>query len=239
MLRYTPKITPLTFSPEEIICLQNGHKTQFRRALKGRDAFSESITTRVTSGPAIPVLKCPYGQPGDRIWIRETARAEWQQVQKFPLRVQTGVRYRVDNEYRELTSDSPCRLFPTKRLTSQGVPAWATPVSMPRWASRYLLEVCDTRLEKLCDISETDAYAEGVLTEVWDQVVVARNYGIPDAFFQYWSDDIDHYVEMNELYRSSFQSLWDKLYEAGSWASNPVVWVVTFKLLDIDRGENE
>nr|WP_225377060.1 hypothetical protein [Klebsiella michiganensis] len=56
---------------------------------------------------------------------------------------------------------------------------------------------------------------------------------------EFASDDIDHYVEMNELYRSSFQSLWDKIYEAGSWASNPLVWVVTFKLLDIDRGENE
>lgn len=131
MLRSTPKITPLTFSPEEISGLQNGQKTQFRRALKGRDAFSENITSRVTSGPAIPVLKCPYGQPGDRIWIRETARTEWQQVQESPLRVQTGVRYRVDNEYQELTSDYPCRMFPTKRLTSQGVPAWATPVSMP------------------------------------------------------------------------------------------------------------
>ena len=151
----THKAIPLTFSSEEIVCLQNGHKTQFRRALKGRTAFLKSPTTSETSGHAIPVLKCPYGQPGDRIWIRETARVEWQQVQESPLRVQTGVRYRVNNEYRELTSDTHCSLFPTKRLTSQGVPAWATPVSMPRWASRFLLEVSDTRLEKLCDISET------------------------------------------------------------------------------------
>ncbi|HHF8305467.1 TPA: hypothetical protein ACPT7H_004821 [Klebsiella pneumoniae] len=150
--------------------------------------------------------------------------------------MQTGVRYRVNNEYRELTSDTHCSLFPTKRLTSQGVPAWATPVSMPRWASRYLLEVSDTRLEKLCDISETDAYCEGLLTEVWDQVVVARNYRTPDAFFQYWSEDMDHYVEMDELYRRSFQSFWDQIYGSGSWVSNPLVWVVTFKLLDFDKG---
>lgn len=236
MLCSPPKSIPLTFSPEEIACLQNGHKTQFRRALKGRVAFSESTTTTTTIGPEIPVLKCPYGKPGDRIWIRETARAEWQQIQESPLRVQTGVRYRVNNEYRELTSDSHCSLFPAKRLTSQGVPAWATPVSMPRWASRYFLEVTDTRLEKLCDISETDAYGEGLLTEVWDQVVVARNYGIPDAFFQYWCEDMDHYVKMDELYRRSFQSLWDQIYGVGNWASNPLVWVITFKLLDIDKG---
>lgn len=232
MLCATPKATPLTFSAEEIVCLQDGHKSQFRRALKGRNAFSESITATKTSGPATPVLKCPYGHPGDRIWIRETARTEWQQEQESP----TGVRYRVNDEYRELTIDSHCRLFPAKRLTSQGVLAWATPVNMPRWASRYLLEISDTRLEKLCDISETDAYAEGVLTEVWDQVAVARNYGIPNAFFQYWSDEMDHHVEMDELYRRSFQSLWDHIYGEGNWATNPLVWVVTFKLLDIDKG---
>lgn len=212
----THKAIPLTFSSEEIVCLQNGHKTQFRRALKGRTAFTKSLTTSETSGHAIPVLKCPYGQPGDRIWIRETARVEWLQVQESPLKVQTGVRYRVNNEYREWTSDTHCSLFPTKRLTSQGDPAWATPVSMPRWASRYLLEVSDTRLEKLCDISETDAYCEGLLTEVWDQVVVARNYRTPDAFFQYWSEDMDHYVEMDELYRRSFQSFWYQIYGSGS-----------------------
>jgi hypothetical protein len=60
----THKAIPLTFSSEEIVCLQNGHKTQFRRALKGRTAFLKSPTTSETSGHAIPVLKCPYGQPG-------------------------------------------------------------------------------------------------------------------------------------------------------------------------------
>ena len=84
--------------------------------------------------------------------------------------------------------------------------------------------------------SETDAYCEGLLTEVWDQVVVARNYRTPDAFFQYWSEDMDHYVEMDELYRCSFQSFWDQIYGSGSWVSNPLVWVVTFKLLDFDKG---
>ncbi|SYO13373.1 Uncharacterised protein [Klebsiella pneumoniae] len=71
---------------------------------------------------------------------------------------------------------------------------------------------------------------------MWDQVVVARNYRTPDAFFQYWSEDMDHYVEMDELYRCSFQSFWDQIYGSGSWVSNPLVWVVTFKLLDFDKG---
>ena len=232
MLFSKPKIRPLTFSPEEIVCLQSGNKTQFRRPVKGGRYFSESMDAGKNPGAIHPVLKCPYGQTGDRIWVRETARSEWQRTLESPFLVQTGVQYRADKEYREITAETKHKMFPAKARTTQGDLAWATPVGMPRWASRYLLEISGSRLEKLADISYEDAYEEGILTEVWDQTVVARNYDTPDSFFQFWSEEMDHYVEMNELYRRSYQSLWNQIYGGDSLASNPLVWVVTFKLID-------
>ena len=87
MLFSKPKIRPLTFSPEEIVCLQSGNKTQFRRPVKGGRYFSESMDAGKNPGAIHPVLKCPYGQTGDRIWVRETARSEWQRTLESPFLV--------------------------------------------------------------------------------------------------------------------------------------------------------
>ena len=103
---------------------------------------------------------------------------------------------------------------------------------MPRAASRILLEITAVRVERLNAISEEDAQREGVHTEVWDQTVVARNYAARDEFFQFWSEDMPHYVEMNQLYGSSFRSLWESIYGAENWLANPWVWVIEFKRVE-------
>ncbi|MFV3360515.1 hypothetical protein ACNI5L_32490, partial [Klebsiella pneumoniae] len=105
-------------------------------------------------------------------------------------------------------------------------------IHMPRAASRILLEITNVRVERLNAISEEDAQREGVHTEVWDQTVVARNYAARDEFFQFWSEDMPHYVEMNQLYRSSFRSLWESIYGAENWLANPWVWVIEFKRVE-------
>ncbi|MNY06251.1 hypothetical protein D3C86_1390010 [compost metagenome] len=100
---------------------------------------------------------------------------------------------------------------------------------MPRWASRIQLEITSVRIERLNDISHEDAEMEGIHHEVWDQTVVARNYSTKNDFFQFWDEDLPHYVEMDELYRASFRSLWQSIYGDESWSGNPWVWVVEFK----------
>lgn len=86
--------------------------------------FSESMDAGKNPGAIHPVLKCPYGQTGDRIWVRETARSEWQRTLESPFLVQTGVQYRADKEYREITAETKHKMFPAKARTTQGDLAW-------------------------------------------------------------------------------------------------------------------
>ncbi|HBY0080846.1 TPA: hypothetical protein MIM91_22720 [Klebsiella pneumoniae] len=149
---------------------------------------------------------CPFGAVGDRIWVRET----W-------------ARYNIDQD----SHDMAYRATIPEDWPESG--RWRPSIHMPRWASRITLEITDVRVERLNAISEQDAQSEGVHTEVWDQTVVARNYAAIDEFFQFWSEDMPHYVEMNQLYRSSFRSLWESIYGAENWQANPWVWVIEFK----------
>ncbi len=91
---------------------------------------------------------------------------------------------------------------------------------MPRWASRITLEVTGVRVERLQDISEADAAAEGVES--------LRNEG------EYWKDYVRSTTRCDELTcltgRESFRTLWDSLAAPGAdWDANPWVWVVDFK----------
>ena len=90
---------------------------------------------------------------------------------------------------------------------------WKSPVTMPRWASRITLEVESVRVERLQEISEEDAKAEGIDGWHWDGDVlpfVAANRHLHPAVLKY-------------------ALLWQSINGPGSWAENPWVWVVTFR----------
>lgn len=127
---------------------------------------------------------CPYGQPGDRLWVRET----W---------AEDGSRY-------------------TYRATNETWAwHWAPSIFMPRAASRITLEITDVRVERVQDISEEDARAEGVTRELRGP----RTY--PDR----------HAARSHETYRDAYMRLWDALNakRGCGWAVNPWVWVISFQ----------
>ena len=110
-----------------------------------------------------------------------------------------------------------------------GSEKWRPSIHMPRWASRITLEVTGVRVERLQDISEADARAEGA------QVVPFY----PDDGFPL-SDGWTHVGDDGKcvLYtsaRDSFRALWESINGADSWASNPWVWVVSFKRVSETR----
>ena len=94
-------------------------------------------------------------------------------------------------------------------------------IHMPRWASRIQLRIIDIRVERLQDISETDAKAEGLLQTDWDGEIMYPNYLSP-IDCGHIEDDYYSAVE-------SFQSLWQSINGEQSWTDNPWVWVVEFE----------
>ena len=120
---------PILFSGPMVRALLAGTKTQTRRVAK-----PQPFWVNPGDGQPNPMPKCPYGVPGDTLWLRET----WFQSEDSSM-----VHYRADN-------DDPY------------VTRWRPSIHMPRWASRITLEVTGVRVERLCAISEADAAAEGV-----------------------------------------------------------------------------
>ena len=149
-------------------------------------------------------IKCPYGKPGDRLWVRETWQAtDW----IHPSNEEWGYIYRADTENAEAWESSD----PDWK--------WRPSIHMPRAASRILLEVVNVRVERLQEISEQAAIEEGIersgdllSEELWFKNYLDPNWLVPA--------------------RHSFSSLWESIYGPESWESNPWVWVIEFKRIN-------
>jgi hypothetical protein len=225
---------PILFSSPMVRALLDGSKTQTRRVVKlphnNRLGVWEPTTVggpnggRTASGETVPFqgaiwhtrtgdsLICPHGQPSDRLWVRETCRAE-----ELPDGLD-GVRYVADSAFAPIvdTQEAAERWIDLNAYRGKKgavVPA----IHMPRWASRLTLEVTCVRVERLQDISEDDAKAEG-----------ARLYAAANELSHGgWSHDEWH---VHASAKESFIRLWDGLAAPGSdWNANPSVWVVEFK----------
>ncbi|EPS5422593.1 TPA: hypothetical protein R4126_002609 [Klebsiella michiganensis] len=226
----------MIFNSEMVRAILDGRKTQTRRIMAPQPA--DDIERGIFPNPEVIGWKssrrhkhgsttahfCPYGKPGDRIWVREAFRVHSRATDVATLVYKASER----NSWTEQTHRVPVAVC-NKPATPE---KWTPSLHMPRWASRILLEITDVRVERLNTISEEDAQREGVHTEVWDQTVVARNYAASDEFFQFWSEDMPHHVEMNQLYRSSFRSLWESIYGEESWKANGWVWVISFERIE-------
>lgn len=239
----------MIFNAEMVRAILDGRKTQTRRIAKlSHERGMKNPVVRGKNGQAsyvgchLAAMLCPFGQPGDRIWVRETwallgnedgCCIDWNgKLCKGDEREAARI-YRASCEQKpgdyglwSIPDDADWKTY-TENEKFEG--AWRPSIHMPRWASRITLEITGVRVERLNDISHEDAGREGIHTEVWDQTVVARNYAADDEFFQFWDESIPHYVNMDELYRSSFQSLWQSIYGEESWQANPWVWAITFR----------
>lgn len=253
------KERPLPFSVDMVLAVLDGRKTQTSRTRGlerfngwpdwkiplGEDAWELCHFTEEEPGiwravfldprgecpPGLdPVVKCPYGKTGDRLWVREP----W----KVGLFLPFGG---IEVEYLADGSGRICRTFPppmAARLKEQsledcrkaGVKPWLDrsvlrrrqAMFLPRCASRILLEITDIKLKRLKSIDWREAEAEGIEPIFYDEetsVTGWKNYLDPER--------------MCVRARDSFFTLWDHINGAGAAEKNPWVWMIKFKVLEV------
>ena len=201
---------PILFSAPMVRALLDGRKTQTRRVFKpermtwdakGRyttHAMRGGEVVMTGSGPFLPndwLHYCPYGQPSDRLWVRET----WSDNSATHVPgINQRVYYRAD--------------YPEGSYKS--VLHWHPSIHMPRWASRITLEITGVRVERLQDISEADAIAEGVSYD-------------PGEGGTYWVPGLGC---SSDTATGSYRLLWESINGPGSWGANPWVWLVEFNV---------
>jgi hypothetical protein len=184
-------------------------------------------------------VHCPYGVPGDRLYVKERWQfADWTE-DGMPW-----IRYAADGATKffdsgtvpeawgERLTDTWADLSAPANVAIDGKAAdrrWRPSLFLPRWASRITLEITDVRAQRLQQISEDDARAEGVEFDVWDQALVARDYSTSECWLQTWSDRMTRYVRIEQLARASYRTLWESINGAGSWALNPWVFAISFR----------
>lgn len=154
----------MIFNAEMVRAILDGRKTQTRRPIKWKQTRFTEIAER-DDGSLWPWAEdcerggdiwfaCPYGEIGDRIWVRETFRVHSRATDVATLVYRASVR----NSWTEQTHRVPVAVC-NKPATPE---KWTPSIHMPRWASRILLEITDVRVERLRDLSEEDAKSEGI-----------------------------------------------------------------------------
>ncbi|BBP76466.1 hypothetical protein PHLH7_25700 [Pseudomonas sp. Ost2] len=191
-----------------------GRKTVTRREVKKQaalDCLAAGFEPAFLALPGNADL-CPYGKPGDRLWVRET----------FAFADKSGSHDAApDEHWRPARPGMEPEIYRCWYRASDGHTAdgfWKPSIHMPRWASRILLEISEVRVERLQDISEEQALAEGIIPHVrggWH-------------WHPHDPSNVDDWHQFG--FKSpafAFQDLW--IGTGGDWDANPWVWVVEFK----------
>lgn len=163
---------------------------------------------------------CPYGQPGDRLWVRETWRYTASSLEESRA-ITEDISSGIAVDWRATYIDNCMKLLGFSREEAEmadDFETWRPSIHMPRWASRILLEVTGVRVERLQDISEADAKAEGA-----DCLITANCSDQSRALL-----DLP-LMEDRTPYRNGYALLWETINGPGSWDANPWVWVIEFK----------
>jgi hypothetical protein len=209
------KERPINLKAWEVRAILDGRKTQFRGVVKPQplewlswrgviscatikaDEGKHLFTDRYPCARQAQRIRCPYGQFGDRLWVRETWRPVWEEDTGF-----CGVGFRAGG----MPEDD-------RRAGGymDGTDRWRPSIHMPRWASRITLEIESVRVERLQEISEEDAQAEGVAS-------CGVCYG-------------KKILPSTSTGRERYTALWEHINGPGSWAENPWVWAVTFRVV--------
>lgn len=226
----------ILFSTEMVQAILDGQKTQTRRMVQPQEALSKGW---------IDPPKCPYGQAGNYLWVRESWRPiSWSNMaDEWIIEYKTRHTLQVKNLYPdslEKDDDTHLKLIDillkkcepeynddeeTFSWTSDEIEEhmpWKPSIHMPKSTARIWLKIKEIRVERLLDISEEDAFAEGV--KYW---VDEGNDPYLDGLFKDYETGKPGLASPY----SSFLSLWDKIHGHSESPEDPYVWVVTFEVI--------
>lgn len=240
---------PILFSTPMVKAILEGRKTMTRRIIKSRH---ESGMFQVATAKYEPNVRgyyhnrsvcavdwdertvdggdilCPYGEVGDTIYVRETwVRACLSEDGEGPVEGDKWrYWYRADDEWTKHDWHNPNVDGPVD------APRWKPSIHMPREAARIFLKITDIRVERLQDISEEDAKAEGLSCITKDQGRTWK-YGIPDSDGLPGNDNTGwDWQSWSVSPVEAFSLLWRKINGENSWAENPWIWAITFEKID-------
>lgn len=239
------KERPIIFTAEMVRALLAGRKTQTRRPVKPQPETDEPGNAvyypnkehwefgMALNGQGIKTqksweesgyTKCPYGKPGDRLWVREKFKLakEYDHLpaSAVPKSGEETLCYCLDATH---TLVGPTAI----ELGRVRVARY-----MPRWASRLTLEITGVRVERVQAITEADALAEGVepIRGIADPHDASKNY----TYYPDYRPPVDH-INVCSNAKTSFMTMWQSMYSPDpvkGWDANPWVWVVSFKRVE-------
>ncbi|MBN5183637.1 morphogenetic protein [Serratia marcescens] len=216
------KERPVIFNSEMVRAILDGRKTQTRRVMKvqpessgfglrfiteslnnrdtGKYFWSQSDACGINKSRSKPFL-CPFGQVGDRLWVRETFQGPLIPEDELSEYLGANPDKFQSPAYCEYAADGGAKpeYVDSDENTRYG---WRPSIHMPRWASRITLEITAVRVERLNDISDGDAIREGCSA----------------------AD-----MKSGDCVADVFARLWASIYGAENWHANPWVWVIEFR----------
>ena len=243
------KEKPILFSAPMVQAILEGRKTQTRRVIKDIDPNSKHIypyDDLLNYGigfsfiepdqfdipekeKMVSLAKCRYGKPGDLLWVRETTAFTVGEHQPYDT-----ISYKADSFHKDI--NRPGVNFPEDEMCKNGwhdkdlakVLKWTPSIHVKKIFARIWLEVTEINVERLQDISEQDAIAEGI-----------QKYG---PFGEYAGSKHPNGGNMTHraYYKASraFECIWESINGEKSWRKNPWVWVVKFRVLSTTGKEN-
>lgn len=222
------KQIPMLFSTAMVQAIMEGRKTMTRRIVNDQPVYDD-----------INQMRCHYGKVGDMIWVREQHYRWGHWIEKEGEFTKRGVQkwkfVAIDNEVRY--EDNKPDVFKISRSkVNPYLPAWYKRLGrfMPKSACRIWLQVTDVRVERLKDITESDAVNEGIATYTpIPELTFYENYSQNKRkdFIKGSDYSFDMGKESQCAAVASFCTLWMEINGRESWISDPWVWVVSFKVL--------
>ncbi len=237
------KSRPIIFDGESVRAILEGRKTQTRRVVKNKTALEWLAPDDLAGGAMFSPefvanpenFLSPYGFAGDELWVREAFCQRWSDPP-------TPNGYR-DGYWYAATDPQPVRVdgdgWTVFRKNGEEASPWKSPMFMPREASRITLRVTDVRAERVQEIMEADAIAEGATCRDlgwsfdWARVGQLSRYATASAVK---GRDLAPLSERDVALgtaRMAFGNRWDTINakRGFGWAVNPWVWAVTFKVI--------